>query len=1571
MNVVAVLPDGHVADVAVQLDATDSCGALLAAMHTALALPEPAGAYHVVYRQGGAVTRLHERAQDMLLDVGILGDGERVEVTVAAPADADAEVDGDGFGAFAPPPPPPVGGDDLEGGSGAEDAFSAFAPPPPPPAAGGDELGTGAPADVHDAVAAQPSGGEAVGPTPLPMPGGDAFGAFAPPPPPPPPAEDGFIVQPFSTPADGDFGAVPDAPPPPVADTLQVGVDPFGTLTSQLVGDGSDTFAAPPPQPAAADAVGTDALTATDVSPACPSRTEMLYAAVGDSEVECVKAEAEAEELARKQAEAEELARKQAEAEELARKQAEAAVTSAVTEEECGARESVGALESAVRRGHTAAEQHARALVVQAAAQRAAQSAAPPLKPSAPAEIRGAAAPSSSPAPPGCAEGCGSPVGLLGRSSAPAPASPSGAGEVAALLRSTEERVAAQLVQSEQRVAAMLQQMHAAFGAALASQQAETRALLQGVEAQTATLAQGMAALLQAQASRPGSAQGHEGQARAPEAAPQVHETLPVKAAAPPSVTAVPIIPRSVSVSASPAPSKPPGSAGNTPRPPPCTPSPVRGAPAPASCSDAAEDASPRGTPRTPAAATAAPARPAATPEDESLAAFFGELNEPGPPQVPAPPPEPAATAPPPVSPAPAPPVSPAPAPPAALVRYDELTSQGVIGKGASSTVERVVRQGGGGEVYALKVLAGGAAPAEPAALGDVRRELRVLMDLRHRHVVQVANAYYSKSGVLRLLLEYMPYGSLQRLLDARVAMAMRDVLVVGVSLMDGAAYLHRQGLAADIRPEHVLLDAGGCVKLQPPVSVAKPPPGAAPQDDPYAAPERGARPSPASDVYAAAAVLRAAVGGGGAAASAPLQEALRAGGAADPDARPSVDAMTLVLLQDLHGVDNLAAAALVNGEAAGINLHQLSPVHQQPGAAAPAGKPATASPITAHQATASPITAHQATASPITAHQGALAQLAASEPGAAALIQRVADPGCTAAEVAALAEELAAAGPAAVAGHPEGCGVLAALFAHPLLTAGAAEVLAAPLPAVAGELAASVAQSCVLISLLAAPDIPLVPGKAAVIRALSQDIIECAATDPGYAVLQLCVTAAPQGVAAIWAADLPASTSVANNLGAVALHPRAAPLLAALFAATAGDRAVAQEVRVLAAAVAELVPVLVADPHGVTVVEAVVTYVPGAQCRDAILDSVRTHLAAWARDDTAAAVVATAWHASPDGRQVLSEELLAVHDGAPLAAALAGHRVGAALVLLSLDDPAAAPRMARALQPHAAGLRQSQHGQAVAAKVAALAGPAAEPAAAAGSPLDLIFRDAAAPTPPPEPAAGEGFSSPLNESVAGDGQQQQQQRQARQKTYPRGSLQARKAPPGGKKAVTFNRAANQYISYYGMVMADQKGENLTQEDKDRMMAEELQRLISAEAEGVCEGFNGRGTKSNSSRGRRQGQGGGARRRTPTPIPDRRNTAASDASPGDLAGLSDEEIARRLQDQELSRAHGPAVDRVRAHLPADAAPTPPTRARGGSRMQASPPAAGTPARGGGGTAAASASEAPGAWLKKFFGTTSG
>jgi tRNA A-37 threonylcarbamoyl transferase component Bud32 len=185
------------------------------------------------------------------------------------------------------------------------------------------------------------------------------------------------------------------------------------------------------------------------------------------------------------------------------------------------------------------------------------------------------------------------------------------------------------------------------------------------------------------------------------------------------------------------------------------------------------------------------------------------------------------------------------------------------LGRGATAAVYLATDEALAIDV-ALKVLHPQLAGA---ARADARRrffaEGRVAAGLRHPGVV----AIYDLDEATRLLaMEYVPGGTLRaRLASHRGApLPVAELGAAAASLLEALAYVHGRGVAhGDLKPSNLLLRAPGDVvladfgaaELRADAAGAAVGPAGTPQ---YLAPERlrGAGPSPASDLYAAGAVL-------------------------------------------------------------------------------------------------------------------------------------------------------------------------------------------------------------------------------------------------------------------------------------------------------------------------------------------------------------------------------------------------------------------------------------------------------------------------------------------------------------------------------------------------------------------------------------------------------------------------------------------------------------------------------------------------------------------------------------------
>jgi polar amino acid transport system substrate-binding protein len=193
----------------------------------------------------------------------------------------------------------------------------------------------------------------------------------------------------------------------------------------------------------------------------------------------------------------------------------------------------------------------------------------------------------------------------------------------------------------------------------------------------------------------------------------------------------------------------------------------------------------------------------------------------------------------------------------------------------------RIVRQigrGGFGFVYLAEdtLLAEQVAIKEliPALVGDevmLRRflaEAKATMRLTHRQIVRTYNVF-SESGNYYIVMEYMPGGSLELVLQRQRALPLDDALRVAAEVCEGLACAHQDGVVhCDLKPHNILFAADGSAKVAD-FGIAHvsgemltrswmTPAGFVAGTLPYMSPEQtdGVRDDPRVDVYALGAVL-------------------------------------------------------------------------------------------------------------------------------------------------------------------------------------------------------------------------------------------------------------------------------------------------------------------------------------------------------------------------------------------------------------------------------------------------------------------------------------------------------------------------------------------------------------------------------------------------------------------------------------------------------------------------------------------------------------------------------------------
>ncbi|REF34939.1 protein kinase domain-containing protein [Thermasporomyces composti] len=144
----------------------------------------------------------------------------------------------------------------------------------------------------------------------------------------------------------------------------------------------------------------------------------------------------------------------------------------------------------------------------------------------------------------------------------------------------------------------------------------------------------------------------------------------------------------------------------------------------------------------------------------------------------------------------------------------------------------------------------------------DVRRLLALLDSIGHPHLVRVRQMVPLGADVV-LVLDRADGGSLDELLSGRGALDPGEVVTALAPVAEALAAVHEHGLVhGDVTPEAIVFTAEGRPLLADVGILGLVEGGDAPPSHGYADPATGGQPTPASDVYALAAVGHAALTG-------------------------------------------------------------------------------------------------------------------------------------------------------------------------------------------------------------------------------------------------------------------------------------------------------------------------------------------------------------------------------------------------------------------------------------------------------------------------------------------------------------------------------------------------------------------------------------------------------------------------------------------------------------------------------------------------------------------------------------
>jgi len=149
---------------------------------------------------------------------------------------------------------------------------------------------------------------------------------------------------------------------------------------------------------------------------------------------------------------------------------------------------------------------------------------------------------------------------------------------------------------------------------------------------------------------------------------------------------------------------------------------------------------------------------------------------------------------------------------PEATLRFDDFERGELLGVGTVGTVYRV-RSEGSGEVYALKLLAGGISD-DKLIVSRFEREMLILSKLEHPNIVR----YYgggTHQGRLFFVMELVEVGTLKTLLAQVGRLSWHEAADCGRQIAAALQYAHNHGIIhRDLKPGNIYLTVDAQAKL-------------------------------------------------------------------------------------------------------------------------------------------------------------------------------------------------------------------------------------------------------------------------------------------------------------------------------------------------------------------------------------------------------------------------------------------------------------------------------------------------------------------------------------------------------------------------------------------------------------------------------------------------------------------------------------------------------------------------------------------------------------------------------------
>src|SRR3954454_19268638 len=135
------------------------------------------------------------------------------------------------------------------------------------------------------------------------------------------------------------------------------------------------------------------------------------------------------------------------------------------------------------------------------------------------------------------------------------------------------------------------------------------------------------------------------------------------------------------------------------------------------------------------------------------------------------------------------------------------------IGSGAMGTVYRG-RHVKTGQVFAVKVMAPGIGTTNTNARDRFDREVKILKQFNHPHIVRLFGAGKSH-GMRYYAMEYLQGESLDRVMARRGRLTWEEVVSLGQQLCTALQHAHEQGVIhRDLKPSNLMVLPDGTLKL-------------------------------------------------------------------------------------------------------------------------------------------------------------------------------------------------------------------------------------------------------------------------------------------------------------------------------------------------------------------------------------------------------------------------------------------------------------------------------------------------------------------------------------------------------------------------------------------------------------------------------------------------------------------------------------------------------------------------------------------------------------------------------------